>query len=179
MGALSNLDDFLLNPQVWNYSVAVPGTSRNSGSENREPTKNRSLGDPCPKAVFSTYHASNLNDSEQEETHHTIFILRHIKNMEAKSSSRMRHFGRFFFIQCLPTAFMPTSAILFKSEREFPDCGKFVIECDWIKKNSQNVQSLVFFGKIDGFYRKEMLNFSKIATCVSFFLECISSFLFS
>ena len=70
LGALSKLDEFLVNPQVRTCSVAVPGTFRNSGSENREPTGDRSLGDPCSKAVFSNYHSSNLNDSEQEETHH-------------------------------------------------------------------------------------------------------------
>ena len=36
LGALSKLDEFLLNPQVRTCSVAVPGTSRNSNSENRE-----------------------------------------------------------------------------------------------------------------------------------------------
>ena len=72
LGALSKLDEFLLRPQVRTCSVAVPGTSRNSGSENREPTGDSSLGDPCPEAVFSTYHSSNLNDSEQEETHHMV-----------------------------------------------------------------------------------------------------------
>ena len=70
LGALSKLDQFLLNQQVRNRSVAVPGTSRNNDSENREPTGDRSLGDPCPEAVFSTYHSGNSNDSEQEETHH-------------------------------------------------------------------------------------------------------------
>ena len=70
LGALSKLDEFLLNPQVRTYSVAVPVTYRNNDPENREPTGDRSLGDPCPKAVLSTYHSSNLNDSEQEETHH-------------------------------------------------------------------------------------------------------------
>ena len=54
LGALSKLDEFLLNPQVRTYSVAVPRTSRNSGSENRDPTGDRSLGDPCPEAVFFT-----------------------------------------------------------------------------------------------------------------------------
>ena len=74
LGALSNLDDFFLNPQVRPCSVAVPGTSRNNDSENRKPSGDRSLGNSCPEAVFSTYRSSNLNDSEQEETHHTIFL---------------------------------------------------------------------------------------------------------
>ena len=70
LGSLSKLDEFLLNPEVRICSVAVPGTSRNN--ENREPTGDRSLGDPCPKPVFSTYHFRNMNDSEQEETPHRI-----------------------------------------------------------------------------------------------------------
>ena len=69
LGALSKLDEFLMNPQVRTCSVAVPGTSKNNNSENREPTGDRSLGDPCPEAVFSACHPSNLNDSEQVEIH--------------------------------------------------------------------------------------------------------------
>ena len=34
LGALSKLDEFLLNPQVRTCSVAVPGTSRSSNLEN-------------------------------------------------------------------------------------------------------------------------------------------------
>ena len=49
LGALSKLDDFLLNPHVRTSSVAVPGTSRNSNSENREPTGDRSSDDSFPK----------------------------------------------------------------------------------------------------------------------------------
>ena len=64
LGALSKLDEFLLNPQVRTCSVAVPGTSRNNDSENRKPTGDHSLGDPCPEAVFSACHPSNLNESE-------------------------------------------------------------------------------------------------------------------
>ena len=56
LGALSKLDEFLLNRQVPTCSVAVPVTSRNNESEIREPTGDRSLGDPCPEAVFSTYN---------------------------------------------------------------------------------------------------------------------------
>ena len=72
LGALSILDEFLLNPQVRTCSIAVPRKSRNNDSENREPSGDRSLGDPCPEAVFSSCHPSNLNDSEQDETHHSI-----------------------------------------------------------------------------------------------------------
>ena len=72
MGALSKPDEFFLNPQVRTCSVAVPETSRNSGSENREPTGDRSPDDPCPEVVFFACHSNILNDSEQEETHHKI-----------------------------------------------------------------------------------------------------------
>ena len=37
LGALSKLDEFLLNPQFRTCSVAVPGASRNSNSENGNP----------------------------------------------------------------------------------------------------------------------------------------------
>ena len=74
LGALSKLDEFLLNPQVHTCSVADPGTSRNNDSENREATGDRSLGDRCPEAVFSACHSNNLNDSEQEETHHSYYL---------------------------------------------------------------------------------------------------------
>ena len=72
MCALSKLEYFLLSPQVRTFPVAVPGTSRKNDSENREPTGARSLDDAWPEAVFSTYHSSNVNDSEQEETHHMV-----------------------------------------------------------------------------------------------------------
>ena len=76
LGALCRIDEFLLNPQVRTCSVAVPRTSRNNNSENREPTGDRSVDDPCPKAVFSTCHTTHLTDSEQKKTHHTCSFQR-------------------------------------------------------------------------------------------------------
>ena len=38
LGALSELDEFLLNPQVRACSGTIPGTSQNNDSENQEPT---------------------------------------------------------------------------------------------------------------------------------------------
>ena len=72
LGALSKLDEFLLNPQVRTCSVAVPGTYRNSDSGNREPTGDRSPNDRCPEAVFSSHHSGNLKGSELEETDHMV-----------------------------------------------------------------------------------------------------------
>ena len=48
LGALSKLDEFLLNLQVWTCSGTVPGTSRNNDSENWEPIGDRSLNDAIP-----------------------------------------------------------------------------------------------------------------------------------
>ena len=76
LGALSKLDEFFLNPQVRTSSVAVPGTSRNSNSENREPTGDFSLDYPCPEARFSSHHSGNPNSSEVEEYPHTFLFPR-------------------------------------------------------------------------------------------------------
>ena len=70
LGALSKLDEFLLNPQVRTCSIAVPGTSRNSNSEKPEPTGDCSLDDPCPGVRFSSHHFGNLISSEVEEYPH-------------------------------------------------------------------------------------------------------------
>ena len=70
LGALSKLDEFLLNPEVRTCSVAVPGTSTNNDSENREPTGDPSLNDSHPEAMFSSHHSGNINGSELEQTHH-------------------------------------------------------------------------------------------------------------
>ena len=61
LGAQSKPDEFLLSPQARNCSAPVPGTSRNSNSENREPTGHRSLDDPCREVRFFPHHSVNLN----------------------------------------------------------------------------------------------------------------------
>ena len=70
LGALSKLDEFLLNLQIRTCSRTVPGTSRWSDLENREPTGDRFQNDPYPKVELSTRRASNLTDSDPEETSH-------------------------------------------------------------------------------------------------------------
>ena len=54
MGALSKLDDFLLNPQVRICSVAVPGTSRSSNLENQGTNEDRPSDDPGPEVELSS-----------------------------------------------------------------------------------------------------------------------------
>ena len=81
LGALYKLDELLLNPQVRTCSVAGPGTSRNNGSENREPTGDRSVDDPCPEAMPFLHHSGNLNGSVLGETNHmTTGVIEEIRN---------------------------------------------------------------------------------------------------
>ena len=70
LGALSKLDKFLLNPQVWTCSVAAPGISRNNNSENRETTGYRSSGDPCPEVRYSSHYSGHLNSLEAKNYPH-------------------------------------------------------------------------------------------------------------
>ena len=71
LGALSKLDEFLLNPQVRTCSLAVPGISRSNDSENQEPTGDRSLKDLYPEVEFPACRTCKLSDSDPEETYHT------------------------------------------------------------------------------------------------------------
>ena len=72
LGALSKLDEFLLNPQVRFCSVAVPGTSRNNNSENREAPRDRFSDDPCPKARCLCRHSGEITSPEAETDPHMV-----------------------------------------------------------------------------------------------------------
>ena len=72
LGALSKLDEFLLNPQVRTCSVAAHGTSRNSNSENRETHGDRSSNDPYPEVGFFPHHSGQLNSPEAETILHMV-----------------------------------------------------------------------------------------------------------
>ena len=77
LGALSKLDEFLLNPQVRTCSVAVPGTSRKNNSENRETTGDCSSDEPCSKVGYSSHYSGHLNIPEAENYPHSyIFLFR-------------------------------------------------------------------------------------------------------
>ena len=74
LGALSKLDEFLLNPQIRTFSGTVPGSFRNANVENQEPSGDRSQDDPHPEVEFSVCRASNLTDSDPDETSHNWFL---------------------------------------------------------------------------------------------------------
>ena len=68
LGALSKLDEFLLNPQVRTCSMAVPGTSRNTSLENRETTGDRSSDDPYPEVGYFLITLANSIAQRQKPT---------------------------------------------------------------------------------------------------------------
>ena len=72
LGALSKLDEFLLNPQVWTCSVAVQGTSVNANSENRETHGDRSSNDAYPEVGYFTHHSGQLYSPKAEINSHTV-----------------------------------------------------------------------------------------------------------
>ena len=72
LGTLSKLDEFFLNPQVRNCSVAVQGTSGNANSENRETDGDRSSDDPCPEVAYFSHHSGQLNSPETETNSHLV-----------------------------------------------------------------------------------------------------------
>ena len=68
LGALSKLDEFLLNPQVRTCSV-VQGASRNANSENRETPGDHSSNDPYPEGVIFLTTLDNSIAKRQNSTH--------------------------------------------------------------------------------------------------------------
>ena len=91
LGALSKLDEFLLNPQVRTCSVAVPETSRNSNSENLQPTGDRSLSDPCPGVRYSSHHSGNLNNPEVEDCSHNNRQIAPVFELQIHFSIKLQH----------------------------------------------------------------------------------------
>ena len=70
LGALSKLDEFLLNPQIRTFSGTTPGTFWSNDVENQEPSGDRSQNDPHPDVEFSVCRTSNLTDLDPGETSH-------------------------------------------------------------------------------------------------------------
>ena len=66
LGALSNLDEFLLNPQKRTFSGITPGTFRDSDVENQELNGDHSQIDPHPEMEFSACRASKIFDSDPD-----------------------------------------------------------------------------------------------------------------
>ena len=67
LGALSKLDEFLLNPQIRMHSGTVPGTFRSTNGENQEPNEDRSQDDPHPEVGPSVCQSRHSYDSDTDE----------------------------------------------------------------------------------------------------------------
>ena len=66
LGALSKLDEFLLNPQIRTHSGTVRGTFRNTNVENQEPNDDRSQDDPHPEVEPSVCQSRHSIDSDTD-----------------------------------------------------------------------------------------------------------------
>ena len=64
LGALSKIDEFLLNPQMRTHSGTVPGTFRNTNIENQGTNEDDSQSDPHPEAGLS--RSQNTQNSGPE-----------------------------------------------------------------------------------------------------------------
>ena len=88
LGALSKLDEFLLNPQVRTFSV-VQGASRNADSENRESHGDRSSNDPYPEGGYFPHHYGQLNSPEAET--YPIMVTENNPHMVTGATEEIRH----------------------------------------------------------------------------------------
>ena len=65
MGALSKLDEFLLNQQIRTHSESVPGTFRNTNVENQGKNEDDSQSDPHPEAgIFRGQATQNFGPKD-------------------------------------------------------------------------------------------------------------------
>ena len=71
LGALSKLDEFLLNPQVRTCSV-VQGASRNANVENRGTQGDRFSDDPYPEVGYFSHHSGQLTSPDAEANSHAV-----------------------------------------------------------------------------------------------------------
>ena len=72
LGALSKLDEFLLNPQITTYSETVPETFRNTNVENHGTNEDDSQSDPHPEVGSSVCQSRHSIDSDTGEAHDTM-----------------------------------------------------------------------------------------------------------
>ena len=71
LGALSKLDEFLLNQQIRTHSETVPGTIRNTNVENQGTNEDDSQSDPHPEVGPSVRQSRHSIDSDTGEAHDT------------------------------------------------------------------------------------------------------------
>ena len=79
-GALSNLDEFLLNQQLRTHSQTVPGTFRNTDVENQGTNEDDSRSDPHPEAgIFRGQTTQNFGPKDCRDNDHLGIIVPHFQ----------------------------------------------------------------------------------------------------
>ena len=73
LGALSKLDEFLLNPQITTHSETVPGTFRNTNVENQGTNEDDSQSDPHPEAGIFCGQTTQNSDLEECRDNNNLF----------------------------------------------------------------------------------------------------------
>ena len=74
LGALSKLEESLLNPQVRTHSETVPGTYRNTDVENQGTNEDESQSDHHPEAgIFRSQTTQNSGPEVGHDNHHNKF----------------------------------------------------------------------------------------------------------
>ena len=72
LGALSKLDEFLLNPHITTHSETVPGTFRNTNVENQGTNEDDSQSDPHPEVGPSVCRFRHSIDSDTGEAYDSM-----------------------------------------------------------------------------------------------------------
>ena len=72
LGALSKLDEFLLNPEIRTHFGTVPGRFWNTNVENQDPKEDGSQDDPHLKVGPFVYQSRHSNDSDPDEAPHMV-----------------------------------------------------------------------------------------------------------
>ena len=140
LGALSKLDEFLLNPQVRRCSV-FQGASRNANSEYREIHGDRSSNDPHSEWGYFPHHSGQLNSSAADmvtETYPHIWV------------SNVNEFQTLHLNIYLPLIFYPgfnrnygVIVYVHKSVKYMVECTKANLCHQIIKATNKNNQSFV------------------------------------
>ena len=72
LGALSKVDEFLLNPEIRTQSGTVPGAFRNINVENQQPNEDHSQYHPHPEEEFSVCQSHHSINSDPDEVPHPL-----------------------------------------------------------------------------------------------------------
>ena len=93
LGALSKLDEFLLNQQIQTQSETVPGTFRNTNVENQGTNEDDSQSDPHPEAgIFRGQTTQNLSPKDcRDMVTGVTEEIRHCPDMVTEVQGEVRY----------------------------------------------------------------------------------------